>query len=426
MTQKTKQGRDSRGVWMVVILILVVVAEAIWLPRFLGTHFLSLLISVVIYLATIALFLFLMAWTYLAPKNRGCTFVDEGTGKPIMKGAANVGFVMQRKGYTLDPDWNVVPENTWVKDGKVVAKGTSGAKMYKEPRHLLGGFRVFGLPPIYDIYVYKFGWVGINYKGEIDVHPKEWIDYIYLKDDQYLCDVKEAETKPPENLPIDIDAALTLRIVNPHKALFTVDNWLEITLNKFRAIIVDYVRQYTWNQLLKKEKRIGDEIMELAKEKGVIDEMFGYGVLIIKVDLQRLDPTKEPSTPLRKAVLQRFLAIQKKKATVIEAEAESIKRGKETLGALIKMIANATGLKPKEVKEKINTSPKLYQRIQKLSEDLIVRQVTPNLLDIRTTGSKGLEKTLLNIVAALQSLPLKKPSQKTKKTKKRSTRQSKS
>ena len=395
-----------------LIVILALTGMALWF----GVPWLiSLFGPIALVLITIGLTLvmLLLVYFYLAPNNYFFTFVNEATSKIIVKAGKFEKAFIQWKRHTLDENWNIVSEDTWVKDGKVVAEGTVGAKKYKEPWHPFGGLRYYGLWPIKDVYTYYFAWTGVTQEGEIDIHPKEKLDYILLRDDVYWFAALEQETKEPELLPVDVEILLTIRVVNPYKALFAIENWLETVINRVKPITRDCIGKYFYDELISRKGRIGDEIQGLAEEAKVLDDFLNrYGVEIRKIELKDVNPTAKPTTALREATLKKFLAEQEKKAIIVMAEAVSRRRTQETVGAIIQMISQATGRTIEEVQTEIKANRKLSREFEKFSEDLIRRQIAidgKSFLDIRIEGARGIEKTLLNLIAAFKKIPTEKP-----------------
>jgi len=336
---------------------------------------------------------FVVPYFILAPKNIWFTFVNEATSKSIVKAGKFEKALIQWKDHTFDKDWNVI-------EGK-------------EPWHPFGGLRYYGLFPLKDVYCYYFAWTGVTQEGKIDVHPKEKLDYILLRDDVYYFIALEQETKPPELVPVDVEILLTIRVINPYKALFAIENWLETAINRIKPITKDCIGKYTYDKLIHRKGRIGDEIKILAEKAKVLDDFLNrYGVEIRKIELKDVNPTAKPTTALREATLKKFLAEQEKKAIIVMAEAVSRRRAQETVGAIIQMISQVTGKSPEEVQAEIKSNKRLSREFEKFSEDLIRRQIAidgKSFLDIRVEGAQGVEKVLLNLIAAFKKISTEKP-----------------
>ncbi len=285
----------QRG-WLVVnvILNLALIAVSPWLPKVqLGIAF-NILFSTV----AIPIIGFVLVYAALAPNNCYFTFVQEGTVKFVVKGDAFYKCLIQWKDHTLDREWNVIEGEEW---------------------HFFGGLRSYGGWPVCDIHVYEFRWVGVTEEGK-EQPKEEWIDSMIVKDDVYLCKVPGAEDA--DKLPLDFQILLTISIVNPYKAKFTVQRWLETVLNRIQPVLREYIARYKFDKLLKAKSKIGGQMWEKLKESGLLgdDGEFckRYGVDIRAIEVRKIDPPEE----YRRETLKEFVAKQEKKATIVKAEAE--------------------------------------------------------------------------------------------------------
>lgn len=450
----TEEKDKRENVWRTRILgPIVLMAVVLLLSAFFAVSFFWPAVIIVVPIGLIAGSIWLI-YFYLAPNNRFFTFVHEATGRFVSKGGQVSKVLIQWEGHTFDDDGNVVPTNKWVKGGKELdvvkeldketgklkikkkeAKKRSkkvkkqdsaeedqdeyfyeypeedieGAKRYEEVHYPLGGLRYYGFWPIYTIYFYDFSWTGVDQAGKIDPHPKESLGFFVLTDDNYLLSANALETKPPENLPVNIPLPITIRIANPRKAIFAAERWLEITLQAINSVAKDFVGAHTYEQLLS-EKDIGEQIMMIAEERKIIEELFNrYGIEVRRI--RALDvvvaEAKDAKNDLQRATLRAFEAEQTAKATVITAKAESQKRAQEAMGSIILMMAEATGEKAEDIQAKIKNSPRLRSQVQKFIQDLAVRQVSitgKSLLDIRVEGAEGIERTLLNLISAYRRI----------------------
>lgn len=280
-----------------------------------------------IVVAVIALSLILfpaIVWFVLAPSNRFFTFVDEGTAKIVVKAGQFNKALIQWEGHTFDDERsaNVVPVGThWVKDGKIVSEEEQGAeeKKFKEPHHLFGGLRFYGLWPLWDIYVYTFQWTGVTEDGGLDPHPKELLDYILVRDDVFLCEVRDAEDM--NLLPLTLRTLLTIRIANPYKTLFNIENWLETIVNRTRPLIRNYVTQRSYEDLIKAQERMGVDILEALREASTLGTEFydRYGVDLRQIDVKEIEPPQE----YRDITLRKYTAERERERIITEADAEA-------------------------------------------------------------------------------------------------------
>lgn len=246
---------------------------------------------------------FLIIYFWWAPNNLFFTFVKEGTAKIVVKGHKFYKALIQFKGYRLD-------------DPKTTVEVVSGP----DKKHWFGGLRFYGLWPLVDIFVYPFRWMGITETGELEPHETEWLDYIFVKDDIYGCEVKNAEDK--ELIPLNITLTLTARIVNPYKALFAIENWYETLINRIRPYIRDFLTTKTYAKLIAQSKRIGIDISARLEKEKILDELRDdYGIDVEKIEVNALNPKEE----FRQATMEKVLALRKKEAIIVTAEAEKEK-----------------------------------------------------------------------------------------------------
>lgn len=289
-----------------------------------------------------------LVYFWWAPNNLYFTFVREGTAKAIVKGHEFYKVILRFKGYTLDEDGNVFPEDTWIKDGlpldvveelgadghlKVWVRADSGKRSKKEItgavkiplirkswfERLFGGLCFYGAWPVIDVFTYLFEWVGVKIDGKLEHHPQKKLDCIMVKDDVYGCSIVNAEDK--ELMPLNIDLALTARIVNPHKALFVVENWFELMINRVRTFVRDFVTTDTYAKFTKETTEIERGVYKRLKERGILDEFRDrYGIDLRKIEVVNLDPADEKR--FREVTMQEVIARREQDAILVRADAE--------------------------------------------------------------------------------------------------------
>jgi ribosomal protein L23 len=258
-------------------------------------------ISGIYWLISIPTVAFLLVYFLLAPNNCFFTFVKEGTAKFVVRGDKFEKCLIQWEGYTFDyskhhPEkWNVIP-------GK--------------ERHIFGGLRFYGVWPLFDIHVYKFRWTGVTEDGKIQ-HKEEWLDYILLKDDVYWCKVEQCEDT--NLLPLDLELLLTIAVVNPYKAHFAVQNWLETVINRMKPFIRGYITQKAYEDWIKMRGSLGEELKIALDFAGLLKELEEwYGVKVKKVEVKEINPPKE----YREKTIAPYLAELDKRAMILRAEGE--------------------------------------------------------------------------------------------------------
>jgi len=300
---KREKEEEFRG-WM--LFEVVVNAVLIFFVSFKSFGFLigdigGLILAIVI-LILVGLY---SVYFLLAPNNCFFTFVKEGTVKFVVKGDEFSKCLIQWQGYTFDyskphPEkWNII-------EGE-------------EPWHPLGGLRFYGMWPIWDIHIFRFRWVGVTENGE--ENPKdEWLEAMLTKDDVYLVKIPIAEDA--DKLPLDFQVFLTIRIVNPYKAKFVIQRWLEAVQNRIQPLMRQYIAQYRYEELLKMRHEIGGEMWKELQKADLLgkDGIFyrRYGVEVRAIEVRQIEP---PDT-LRAVTLKKFEAEREAEAIIARAEGE--------------------------------------------------------------------------------------------------------
>jgi len=259
----------------------------------------------------------LVVW--LAKRKIFCVAMEEGTfvvilkgakmirgpktGRPITKGAFSRAY-LQWSGWTLSQKsgvdaegnridkWDVVPEGTIVYDLGPNGNLVNGEEQ-REPYHPYGAIRFF-LWPLERVYMYEFAWTNIDIEGNIQSHAPMVLDYAFAREDIYfgeLFDVEDIDT-----LHLYLAFLVRARIINPKKALFDIENWLEAVLNRTRTLIRGYVATQRYKDLHSRQTQVGGEVWRQLMATGRIDEFrYEYGVLVPEggIDFQQIEPPEE-------------------------------------------------------------------------------------------------------------------------------------
>ncbi len=300
------------SVWVELLVFVVICAPLIWgLSEVkngkLDISILGTLLGIILGIVGMTIVGFVLIYFWWAPNNLFFTFIREGTAKVVVRAHQFRKAFIQFKGFVIDG-----PKKT-VNVVSVDEKHQENDKWY-------GGLRFYGFWPVWDIFTYKFEWIGVKENGEFDPHPKETLDYIILKDDVYGCRVEKAEDE--ELMPLDIKLTLTVRIINPYKALFVVENWYETMMNRVRPYVRDFVTTDTYAKFIKDNLRIGEGITKRLEKEGILNELLDrYGIDIRKIEVNAIDPVEE----FRKVVMAKVLALREKDRIITEAGAEKQK-----------------------------------------------------------------------------------------------------
>ncbi len=201
-----------------------------------------------------------------------------------------------------------------------------------------GGYWV-GVPWFTKIYKYKFGWNEISEddKGKMRLRPRpgEVTRYWFAKDFTYLIMIDDLNTE--EGLPISMLYSMTVRITNPQKALFFIEDWLRLLQSVTNPLVREFAAKLTWEQLRKAGDEKGGDYAhsfnalitsvsdkfaeEIEAEKYVTGTKGRYGVTIVKAGFQDPQLTGDAAKQHEESATARFTAEKRKEATVIDSEA---------------------------------------------------------------------------------------------------------
>jgi regulator of protease activity HflC (stomatin/prohibitin superfamily) len=244
--------------------------------------------------------------------------------------------------------------------------------------------------------MYRLRWTSVREDGTYSPH-NEVLDYVMLKDHIYLVRVKGAEDA--DMVPLDVDLFLTMRVTNPYKAIFRVQDWVELVTGRTMPLFRQYVAGNTFKDLKSKTQEAGGEVWQRLdaptnKRPSLIDEFrTDYGASIKEGGVQMNEVT--PPDEYQKAATRRYLA-----------EREREKRMVETIGTVLESLAYSQRKTLEEVQAQVAADTVLQKYFLETAKDMIVRQMGidgKSYVDIRTSegaGGLGLEQTLLNLVAA--------------------------
>jgi len=261
---------------------------------------------------------------FLAKNNIFFTIVKEGQAKAILKFGEFERIIMRYQGYGLDQEWKVC---------EIAKCENPESELISEPARI-GGLMWVGIPFIHSVYKYEFRWVSFEQTEEggrlIEKpisHPEENIDYIIVQDDIFYTFLSGAESK--ELLPINMQLLLTIRIVNPYKALFRVQNWLEAVQNQTKPALRGFASKKTYAQLIGKKEEVERESDKFLQDSR-IDEYLekNYGARLKRVGMVSIDLSGERGKAYLESSTKQYEADREKERilTIADAEVERINR----------------------------------------------------------------------------------------------------
>lgn len=263
----------------------------------------------------------------LALNNIFFAFVREGTAKAIRKFGEFQRIILSYKGYVLDEEWDV-------KSVGKVGEVKAGDIALRPKGFHIGGLYWVGIPFIHDVHRYRFRWTSFAQKEEggklaqETVTHYEEIDYVLLQDDIYYTFIREAEAKGM--VPVDLELLLTIRVVNPYKALFRVQEWLEMTQNLLMPALREFAGTRTYEELVKvrsQTEREQDIILALGGVGSYIEK--DYGVRVKHARLKDVNPSGERAKVYEEAATKEWQAQKEAERIKVLADAEAGRVAKE-------------------------------------------------------------------------------------------------
>ena len=322
--ERSKESKGSKGnknsfsfvnfllSLIVAIVLFAVVGGIVRLIDFaaIGWAILTMFIVIVLFFAVIAAAAY-SVYVYFAPKDLFWGGAREGTARIVVTGpkgkAAFVKAIMSFKGYEFDKDWNVIIDRTFHEGKKSILE-----------RIGLGGIYWIGIPSVRGVYEYFFSWSTLLPNGELDPHEIKNLDHISLKEDTYGTLLPKAETGE-SMVPIDVTLLITARIVNPRKALFEVDHWLQNVINIAKVPVLAHIATMDNPRELLGNEELTKLFFDKLDKSGDIEYFRNkYGVEVSRVEVGAIGLSKEEE----EAAMQKWKAEQ-------TGEAEVVKKTKE-------------------------------------------------------------------------------------------------
>lgn len=301
---------------------------------------------IVLGVITIPILGYLIAWA-LAQVNLFWTVVQEGQVKSIEVNRRFGRLIMSYENHEFNgqtrsalsikfPVWDA-ETNGWIWKNKKPKK--SPLNMWevierKEPplpkswfRRNFGYLRWIGFWPIAKVGERRLTWTSLeqrpNREGVTELVPvttDQIVDYVVLQWDVYGLILKSIETEGL--LPVDILLVLPARVVNPYRALYSVQHWLEVSENRIADAVRLFVGATGFMELIQRAK--GDpERGKITDEElgGILATIFlEYGVEIPYVGIRRVDPASDVTKDFVLASGAVFVAERKAAANRIEGE----------------------------------------------------------------------------------------------------------
>jgi hypothetical protein len=394
-----KEKIKGRILWIVLFLIVVVAGI------FYGWQG-------IITVGLVYLFGFIIIWVGLARRNICFTFVEEGTAKVIMKAGAFYAIILQWEEHWMDKKYNVwrkTGDEESIKQEFDLEEFTEEEKEkieYKPPwfmRRIFGGLWFYGIWPFFKVYKYQLRWADLHRERDVE-KPKyhdEIKDNVFLRPAVYWTEVKEAETVPPERIPVTLNVLITMKVLNPYKFLFIAPSTpIEEVLARIDALIRERVAHLTVDDVLRMraetlwEGWAEKDIDPFKEEKLVTETLVAWGFKIAEkgVDIKRVILPEE---------YQEALAIERRR------ELESLGRAQEIMGTIISSVATATGKTREEIQREFEEEPKeFYQEHKELIDNIMTKIAIEKGLyyRIESLGAEDSLGSFLQLIAAWKGI----------------------
>ena len=280
-------------------------------------------LSGLIFLVLGGYYLFALIIRLLADNDILVTYPIETTAKAVVRNGQFSSFIMASHGtdFASTADSSLPEEDRW----EVISVPNQPTR-----RHLplLANIRWVGLPPFKDIYRYRFSWTSLEEKqlpgGKVSkekVYTDKQIDYIFLRYDVYIAEMIEAECA--DNIPLNATVLVGGKIINPYKALFKVERWLESTLNLVVSRMRSFFGTHTYADLrqIQEAMQAGSgpthELSVYFQEQlAEIRDKWGFEVTFIQI--YSISPGSQLAQDFIQATTQKYVAQQQADARVEE------------------------------------------------------------------------------------------------------------
>ena len=190
-----------------------------------------------------------------------------------------------------------------------------------------------------------------------------------------------------------------------YRAIYEVPDWREFIEDRIENALRSYLNELTIDEVLTAAKagfNLADRRENVGLPNHQLDAIEG-DLALWGFDLLRITIT---DFELPKEILQARDLVQIRKREAEAALSERKKMARETMGSLIQMIAEATGVEFEVVQQQVGTDPQLREKLTEFGKELITRRMSLDakaLIDIRTGGGE-LENGLMRLIAGFSVL----------------------
>ena len=363
------------------VIVAISVIIAIVLAVFTG------IVGGIIGIIIVPIIAFVVLYFIWAPNDVFGTFPEEGFATIIVEGMGFKKLFLKLKYFGLDEEWNIVEEN----NATLKQREIKGMCLF--------------LWPFQRRHVYRQKWTKYTEQGK-SVFKEEVLRSVLVKSYFYYIGVLSAEDISV--MPINIGLAVEMKIVNPVKAIFKIQNWYGSSANLIQGGVRDQIRKRNYLEWINLSGSVALGDYFETEMRPIIDKIKDdFGVQVVKIKVVQIEPSDKRYT---EASTRKAVAEFEKQAIEVEARAKSYKRAMEVAGPIMQILGKNIGLTEEEIQNKIRENPNEFEQkygvYWKAAEDMVHRQMAiegKQFADIRTSGGSG-SSTLLELIAAMQIL----------------------
>ncbi len=191
-----------------------------------------------------------------------------------------------------------------------------------------------------------------------------------------------------------------------YRAIYKTPDWKEFIEDRLENALRSYLNAFTIDEVLTAAKAgfnladhrpdIGLPNNELKLIEGDLEK---WGFELLRITITDFD--------LPSAIKKARDDVQVRERQAEAAKFERVKRARETMGVLIQMVAEATGVSFTDAQAEVKSNPALKKEMAEFGKELITRRMSGDakaLTDIRVGGGGDLDKGLMGLIAAFSAL----------------------
>lgn len=170
---------------------------------------------------------------------------------------------------------------------------------------------------------------------------------------------------------------------------------------KVLGVLRNVVGKMSWGGIIEKRKQIREKTEKILKDPDGVFAQVGFRPEDYEIEITQITPPEVVSEALSKT--------EKFKYETVQAKYVSEKRAQELAGTLIRMEAKETGKSENEIRAEINKNPEFKKEWQRRNKELLETQMAlekNSFVKIKVDGAHGIEKSILNILAAGKRMPM--------------------